>query len=66
MQNVATGAVIERLETILDKLPSPDKAVTLPSARKAIKAWTQGPLRNVSEERTVLMAALVRIIHVTQ
>jgi heptosyltransferase-1 len=33
MQNVAAGAVIDRLETILDKLPSRDKAVPQPSAR---------------------------------
>jgi heptosyltransferase I len=33
MQNVAAGAVIDRLETILDKLPSRDKAVPQPTAR---------------------------------
>jgi heptosyltransferase-1 len=33
MQNVAAGAVIDRLETILDKLPSRDKAVPQPAPR---------------------------------
>jgi heptosyltransferase I len=33
MQNVAAGAVIDRLETILDKLPSRDKAVPQPITR---------------------------------